>query len=251
MAEGKIIAVWGSPHSGKTTLATTLATAIYDSFNTTVILVYADPETPMLPVIFPNAKNENLGSVGAILSKTEIDRETLLQNLVIHKERQNFAFLGYREGENKYTYPKYGKAKAEELLDRLTEIADYVIVDCPSNLDISPLSFCAVEAAQQTIRLASPDLCSISWYLSQASQYETASLRWQQQYQGINTPNADVFMPIEEAKTHFGEVSFTVPYCRQIKEQMQKGKLYEPVTDKAFTKRLREIARKVVIYDQD
>lgn len=40
MANGKIIAVWGSPNSGKTTFATTLATAIYDTFNSTVIVLY-------------------------------------------------------------------------------------------------------------------------------------------------------------------------------------------------------------------
>ena len=33
MAEGKIIAVWGSPNSGKTTFATKLATSIYESKN--------------------------------------------------------------------------------------------------------------------------------------------------------------------------------------------------------------------------
>ena len=51
--EGKIIAVWGSPHSGKTTFATKLATAIYSSFESTVITLYTDLQTPMIPVLFP------------------------------------------------------------------------------------------------------------------------------------------------------------------------------------------------------
>ena len=50
---GKIIAVWGSPNSGKTTFATKLATAIYESFETTVIVLYTDLETPVLPILFP------------------------------------------------------------------------------------------------------------------------------------------------------------------------------------------------------
>ena len=32
--KARIIAVWGSPHSGKTTFATKLATAIYDNYRT-------------------------------------------------------------------------------------------------------------------------------------------------------------------------------------------------------------------------
>ena len=51
--EGKIIAVWGSPHSGKTTFATKLATAIYSSFESTVITLYTDLETPVIPVPRP------------------------------------------------------------------------------------------------------------------------------------------------------------------------------------------------------
>ncbi len=251
MAEGKIVAVWGSPNSGKTTLATTLATAIYDLFNATVIVLYADLETPVLPIIFPNVKVENIGSVGVPLSKTEIETETIIQNLITTKERQNFGFIGYREGENKYSYPKYGKAKAEALLTKLCELADYVIVDCPSNIENNPLASCAIELAQQTLRLASPDLKSISWYISQAPLFKDTMVSWDEQIQGINTPNADVFMPIEEAKSHLREVSFSVPFSKHIKEQMQKGALFEPSPDKVYTKRMQEIAGKVVAYGQD
>ena len=70
MAEGKIIAVWGSPNSGKTTFATKLAASIYSSFESTVITLFCDLETPVLPVLFPFHKPEELGSVGVPLSKT-------------------------------------------------------------------------------------------------------------------------------------------------------------------------------------
>ena len=102
--EGKIIAVWGSPHSGKTTFATKLATAIYSSFKSTVITLYTDLQTPMIPVLFPFDKPEDLGSVGYPLSRTEVEQSDIINNLVTVKEMQNFGFLGYRTGENRYTY---------------------------------------------------------------------------------------------------------------------------------------------------
>ena len=113
--KAKIIAVWGSPHSGKTSFAQKLATPIYDNYQATVIVLYTDLETPTLPVIFPNEKAEDIGSVGIPLSKTEIDTDDVIKNLVTIKERQNFGFIGYREGDNKFTYPRFGKAKAEAL----------------------------------------------------------------------------------------------------------------------------------------
>jgi hypothetical protein len=251
MANGKIIAVWGSPNSGKTTFATTLATAIYDTFNATVIVLYPDLEAPVLPVMFPNEKSEDLGSVGIPLSKTEIETEVLVQNLVTVKTRQNFGFLGYKDGENKFTYPKYGRAKAEALLEKLCAIADYVIVDCPSNMENNPLAMTALELSWQTLRLAAPDLKCISWYLSQAPLWGDSKVRWDEQIQGVNTPNADVYMPVEEAKSHLKDVSFTVPFSHAIKEQAQKGVLYEPSGDKKYTARMKEIAEKVVTYGQD
>ena len=76
--EGKIIAVWGSPHSGKTTFATKLATAIYSSFESTVITLYTDLQTPMIPVLFPFDKPEDLGSVGYPLSGTEVEQSDII-----------------------------------------------------------------------------------------------------------------------------------------------------------------------------
>ena len=251
MAEGKIIAVWGSPNSGKTTFATKLATSIYSSFESTVITLFCDLETPVLPVLFPFYKPEELGSVGVPLSKTEVEQGDIISNLVTVKDMQNFGFLGYKTGENKYSYPKFGRAKAEELFEGLCRLADYVIVDCTSNLDGNLLAQTAIEKADQILRISSPDLQSISFFLSQLPVYGDSKYRLDEQIQGINTPNADVFMPIEEAKAQLGEVSFTVPFSLSVKEQMQKGTLYGKTSDKRFEDRMREIAGQVVAYGTD
>lgn len=247
--KAKIIAVWGSPHSGKTTFTTKLATAIYNNYQSTVIVLYTDLETPTLPVIFPNEKPENIGSVGIPLSKTEVEIDEVIKNLVTIKERQNFGFLGYREGENKFTYPRYGKAKAEALLEVLQSITDYIVVDCTSNIENSILSAIAIENADQIIRLASPDLSSISFFISQKGVYEGDKCRWDEHIIGLNTPVADVFMPIEEARSHLKDVAFTVPFSQAVKEQLQKGTLYASAKDKRFDSRMKEIAGKVVEYE--
>ena len=135
--EGKIITVWGSPNSGKTTFATKLATAIYTSFESTVITLFTDIETPVLPVLFPFGKTEELGSVGVPLSKTEVEQGDIINNLVTVKEMQNFGFLGYRTGENKFSYPKYGKAKAEALSHKWSTQNDALLAQYSADLHAS------------------------------------------------------------------------------------------------------------------
>ncbi len=249
--EGKIISMWGNNGSGTTTLAVKLGIAIYTTYQSTVIIVHTGNETPILPVIFPFMKKEDMGSIGVPLSKTEVEQGDIINNLVTVKEMQNFGFLGYKAGENKFTYPKFGRAKAEDLFNELKRLADYVIVDCSSNLENDILAQTAIEKSDQILRISSPDLKSVSFYLSQLPVYADSKYHLDDHIQGINTPNEDVFMPMEEAKTYLGEVSFTVPYSRAVKEQMQQGKLYLTTNDKRFENRMRDIATKVVSYGTD
>ena len=69
---GKLIAVWGSPDSGKTTFSVKLAEALYNrsrgksamrSEASKVIIVFTDIVTPTIPVIFPNFRSEDVFSV--------------------------------------------------------------------------------------------------------------------------------------------------------------------------------------------
>ena len=70
---GKLIAVWGTPNSGKTTLSVKLAEAIYGRSRgkSSVIVVFTDIVTPTLPVVFPNFRSEDIYSVGSVLSKPD------------------------------------------------------------------------------------------------------------------------------------------------------------------------------------
>ena len=137
------------------------------------------------------------------------------------------------------------------MLTELCRIADYVVVDCTSNLDGNPIAQTAIEKADQILRLSSPDLKSISFYLSQLPVYTDSKFRLDDHIQGLNTPNVDVFMPIEEAKTQLGELSFTIPFSASVKEQMQKGQLHMKTSDKRFETRMKDIASKVVAYGTD
>ena len=241
----KTIAVWGSPNSGKTTFATKLALAIYERYQASVIVLYADNETPALPVIFPNHKKEDMFSVGAALAKTDITQEDVIKQLVTVKKKQNLGFLGFTDGENRYTYPSFDEAKAENLVKVISTLADFVIIDCTSNLK-NPISKVAIKEADEVIRLASPELKSVSFFASQLPIIADPAFRLDSQIQGINVPDGELFMPIDEAKARLYDPRFVIPYSRSVKQQMLDGKMIEQTGDRKFNERMRTVAEKMV-----
>ena len=239
----KTIAVWGSPHSGKTTFATKLACAIYEEYQSTVIVLYSDMVTPTLPIIFPNEKSEDMTSIGKVLSEVEITKESVVKQIMTVKNKVNLGFIGFRDGENKFTYPRFDEGKVNTMFAVIGELCDFLIIDCTSNLS-NLIAGAAVKTAGQVIRLASP--ASVSFFSSQLRLYADPEYRLNEQITGLNTTDSDLFMPIEDAKKRFSDVRFTIPYCREVKQQMLDGKLYAEVTDKKFNEKLRAIAEKVV-----
>ena len=92
----------------------------------------------------------------------------------------------------------------------------------------------------------SPDLKSVSFYSSQLPLYADPVFRLDQHIQGINVPDADLYMPIEEAKSRLHDPRFVIPYSRAVKEQMLDGKLTEPVNDRKFNDQFKAIVDKIV-----
>ncbi len=235
----KIIAVWGSPGSGKTSFAAKLACAVYEQYSAVVLLLSADLKTPSLPVLFPGSKSDELTSVGIPLSRTEVTQNDVIKSIVTIKNKQNFGVLGYKDGENKYSYPSFDNQKADEFMTVLQGLAHVVIVDCGSELDT--LSKAVVQRADTIIRLVNPDLKSIAFYASQLPVYADPSFKTEQHIIGMNVTETDAYLPLEDAKAHFGGVSFTLPYCRELKQQMLDGEIFKSLSDKKYNAKLKKI----------
>ena len=119
---GGVLAVWGSPGSGKTTVAVRLAKYLADK-RRNVILLLCDMTAPMLPCICPAADLECERSLGSVLAAAHVAENLVKNNLVTHKRLGYLTMLGMLKGENEYTYPPYNEVQARELIDCLREIA--------------------------------------------------------------------------------------------------------------------------------
>ena len=162
MEQDKILAVMGSPGSGKTTTAVKLAAALAKQ-KKNVIVVFCDPFTPVVPTLLPpDAVHDT--SLGELLTVPGLTQADILNACVSVPGQEYISLLGYRGGESLMKYPKITRDKAVELFVSLRYLADYIILDCAAVFEADPASFVGIEIADRVLRLGTANLKGISYY---------------------------------------------------------------------------------------
>lgn len=242
---GGVLAVWGSPGSGKTTVAVKLAKYLADK-KKNVVLVLCDMTAPMLPCICQPTDLEIERSLGSILSATHVTEALVKYNMITHKKMDHLTFIGMLKGENEYTYASYSKVQAQELVEALRKIAPFVIIDCGSYIANDILSAVALLECDSALRLANCDLKSISYLSSQLQLLQNSNWDTDKQYKVAS--NIKLNHSIEHMTGAVGSVSFKLPYSEELEEQYLSGNLLTDMSMKnsrLFRKEIEKIAREV------
>ncbi len=242
---GKLITIWGSPNSGKTSVSVKLACMLCrgnDSSEKAVILILTDLITPAVPVLFPNSRAQDLFSLGSVLSKPDITPYDVAANLMTSRNMDNFGVLGYRAGENRHSFPvAYNEEKIEKFYAMLCTMADYVIVDGMSVAENDLLTDTALRRADTIIRIAAPDLKCLSFLMSQ-SHIEGGQ---EKSIQVLNVPSENITAPVSDVASHLGRIYGVLPYSPMLAQQMAEGRMMEPLRDKRYVRNLQMIAERV------
>lgn len=244
-SNGGILAVWGSPGSGKTITAVKLAKALADR-KLNVALLLCDMTAPMLPCICPPSELECVKSLGSILAAAKISNTLIVNNCVTHRKLGYLTILGMQKGENEYTYPPYIEKQAIELLGGLREIAPYVVVDCGAYIANDILSAVAIMEADSVLRLMSCDLKSVSYYSSQLPLLKGS--KWDADKQYKVAANIKPQQAADHIGQVLGSVAFKLPHSQELEEQYLSGTLLSDLTMKdsrAFRKELDRIISEV------
>lgn len=243
--ENQMLAVWGSPGSGKTTVAVKLAARLAMQ-KRDVALLLCDMNTPMLPCICPPGELEEEHSLGSILAATHVSESLVRHNCITHKRFRHLTLLGMRKGENEYTYPPYERTQAEELLQCLRGVAPYIIIDCGSYIANDILSAIALMESDAVLRLVNCDLKSISYLSSQLPLLRESKWDADKQYKIASNVRAN------EASGHIeqvlGSVAFRIPHSEEVFAQILEGNLFAELSMKdsrGFRKSIEAITKEV------
>ena len=152
---------------------------------------------------------------------------------------KNFGFLGYKAGENKYSYPRPTEDKIISLLNCLKQLADYIVVDCSKDI----ISSMAVAESDTVIQMITPDLKCLTYYISNKDKYlalENKTVKI------INIKDRDIYLPVNDIREHFNGAGFILPYSQPVKQQCITGTLSEKLTDSKYNAIISGVVKAVI-----
>lgn len=243
--DNQVLAVWGSPSSGKTVMSAKLARYIA-SQKKNVILMLADMSAPPLPYICPASDLEAENSLGNILCAAHIDENLVKQNAILHKKNEYLTMFAMLKGENAFSYAPFSETQVRELIHVLRQLADYIIIDCTSNITNDVLSAVSLIESDAVLRLLSCDLKSISYLNSQLPLLFDNKFNVNKQYKAVS--NVSSFQADDEIEQLVGGVNFKIPHSDEVYKQFLAGNLFSGLTEKDsrdFRKAVSKISNEV------
>jgi MinD-like ATPase involved in chromosome partitioning or flagellar assembly len=239
--ENKIVAVWGSPSSGKTVTSMELAREL-ETHKKNVIVIFADLFCPVLSTVMPgvDVKSRTLGS---LLSKPHIKQIDIMQTAIPYPKHEYIAAIGYKNGDNIFTYSEFLAERVAELISGLRQAADCVIIDCSSVLTEDGFTTIALQQADTVLRLCNADLKAFSYFTSHLPLISRAKFKSDGHIKVLSN-----LKPGQEENTFrsvYGDVAYALPHVKEIETQFYSASLLDGLNGKDAKKYNAEVKRMV------
>jgi hypothetical protein len=221
----KIIAVWGSPGSGKSMFCCILAKALTRD-RQKAIIINADAGTPMLPIWLPEQIIETTASIGRVLTSMEIDTTLVASKVTVLKSYPFIGLMAYSAGENPLSYPELRYDIILQLVSAAAKLVDYVILDCSSNIT-NIFTPAAIESADVIVRILTPDLKGINYLKAHQPVMVDPRFRWGEHmtFAGMARP----FHAIDEMGHIIGGFEGLLPYSKEIDRCATQGGMFNAI----------------------
>ena len=243
MGNNHVIALWGSPGSGKTLTSVKIARELAELKNN-VVLVLCDDETPMVPLVVPSITEAK--SLGDLLAQSVVTQINIYQHCI--PVGKSISLMGYLLGENENTYADYDKDGAQKFIGLLRHSADYILIDCSHHMLTNTMTAVALESADVVLRVVNSDLKSLIYVKSQRPYLKDPKFKYDQHVTVFNNvrPSQDT-NPYEG---DLGKSSYILPYLPSLKDQYDAARLLEPLSGreaKLYEPKLQNLVKEVII----
>lgn len=222
MEKSNIVTIMGSPSSGKTTMALKLASALAGR-KKTVIILSLDAHCPTMPYVLPSQVEQKV-TLGDLLSLQQITRGMINDACITVPDHEFLQIIGYGLGESSPKSPVTAECFTD-LLSEIQPLADYIILDCTSNLN-DILTKTAIELGDIIFQLGSATTKGLTYYA-----------------------NADQFYPIKERgifvvgnhrhgqdvdaiSKAYGGIQYIIPFCKELEKQILEVSLFSPLKER-------------------
>lgn len=240
----KVIAFYGSPGSGKTSVSLKSAMELYCSTkDARIAFLSPDFIVPSIGLLFPNYSPDDIYSLSSIIDNTDITEETLIEHTVSVNSMKDFGFFGFKSGEGEFSFPSLNEQKISALFNALSDYAEYVFVDC-SNDSKDSISKRALANADVAVRVMSPDPKGMAWFSVNKDTH--GRIEGKNIFNVICVTDNELFMPTEEVCTNFNSILAVMPHSKSLKQQMLDGRMYERLNDKSYNRKIKNIISRII-----
>ena len=219
----KTITVWGNPGCGKSMFCCNLA-KVLTANKEKALIINADSSTPMLPVWMPERILETNASIGNVLTGLEINTALVAERVTILKEYPFIGVMGYAAGENPFSYPELKYDKIKLFIGEAAKLVDYIILDCSSNM-LNFFTPTAIEAADVTVRIITPDLRGLNYLRAHRPLLTDDKFHYDSHltFAGLARP----FHAIDEMDHLIGGFDGLLPYAKEIERCGTDGQMFK------------------------
>lgn len=228
--DGKLIAVWGSPGAGKTTVSVKLAVELAQKHkDLDVMIILTDITAPDMPIILPVKKD--MRSMGNLWNNPRCDKEMIYNASMVTEKYDNLSILGYKACENVFSHADYTKEIVFKVFNELETMADYIVIDCVSDFAFNMISMAALELADSVIRVGEATLKSFSFFDSNLPLLTDS--RYQRDAHIRILGKTKSFQSRDIAMNKLG-TELELPYVEEIEKQMLEGGILHKASGREY-----------------
>lgn len=230
-----ILTICGNHKSGKSLYAASLANGIlHKTPKASIIMINLSKDIPAHAMWEPSRVISNMNSVGFLFEEGIITVKSVPKFTITHKSNDNIGLIGYCIGDTPITFNEPTYDNVIELIKVADQLADYVILDCDSNM-LSDFLAASIEMADDLSFLVTPDIDGTLYLQTFKKMYES-NMKYAQVIANMNY----ILSPV---KTFNGSEAFVeqikngiesknnlileVPYNIEVDVAMGEGKIFD------------------------